>query len=231
MRLILVQQRGLGNNTPATKYCRTPSCPNLEENSGLVNSEAPCNRPNNVLSVRGGSSNSNNSMIVPRNVSGRIGVGMGNGQCLMKYTSSESPDTYTTGNGSSESSDSSVQMYNAIEHQHHQLQQNTCSHPAHHSHRNNSSSNDDEEVDAEVINNLKLRIEMQQRRIQALELANKGSNYLTNELERLQERLSSIEAQNIRLEANNIQLQLDNDLLRQGDGNERLQKRNKHLEE
>uniref|UniRef100_A0A1I8M5X9 Centrosomal protein cep290 n=1 Tax=Musca domestica TaxID=7370 RepID=A0A1I8M5X9_MUSDO len=83
----------------------------------------------------------------------------------------------------------------------------------------------------EIIQALKTRIEMQQRKILALELEGKGSNALTTEMEKVQEKLSAIEAQNIRLEAKNLQLQLDNDLLRQGDGTERLQKRIKHLED
>lgn len=83
----------------------------------------------------------------------------------------------------------------------------------------------------DLIEALKARIEMQQRKILALQLEGKGSNALTNEMEKLQEKLSAIEAQNIRLEAKNLQLQLDNDLLRQGDSTDRLQKRIKHLEE
>lgn len=83
----------------------------------------------------------------------------------------------------------------------------------------------------DVIDALKARLEMQQRKILVMELAGKGSHALTNEMEKLQEKLSAIEAQNIRLEAKNLQLQLDNDLLRQGDGTERFQKRIKHLEE
>lgn len=214
-----MNQRNQGNSS-GIKCCRAPSCPNLVQGNGELNLDHK-NRRNNILSIcSGNNSASNNSPI---------------GQ-LVKYTSSESPETYTTGGGSSESSDSPVQMVYSTDQQHHphvmhhhhqQQQQNILCRQHYHHH---SSSNDDE-METEVVDNLKLRIEMQQRRIQALELASKGSNYLTTELERLQEKLSTIEAQNIRLEANNIQLQLDNDLLRQGDSNERLQKRNKHLEE
>lgn len=64
-----------------------------------------------------------------------------------------------------------------------------------------------------------------------MELERKGSNALTSELEKCQEKLAAVEAQNIRLEAKNLQLQLDIDLLRQGDEKERFQKRIKYLEE
>ncbi|XP_055914041.1 centrosomal protein cep290 [Eupeodes corollae] len=83
----------------------------------------------------------------------------------------------------------------------------------------------------ELIEALKARIEMQQRKIIAMEMEGKGSNALTTELEKIQEKYSAIEAQNIRLEARNLQLQLDNDMLRQGDSGERMQKRLKHLED
>jgi centrosomal protein CEP290 len=84
----------------------------------------------------------------------------------------------------------------------------------------------------EIIESLKARIEAQQRRIVAMELEGKGSNAITHEMEKLQERLSALEAQNIRLEAKNLQLQLDSDRTRQTDAAaERLKRQIKHLEE
>ncbi|XP_058456940.1 centrosomal protein cep290 [Malaya genurostris] len=83
----------------------------------------------------------------------------------------------------------------------------------------------------EIIEALKSRIESQQRRIIAMELERKGSNSMTHELERMQEKISSLEAQNIRLEAKALQLQLDNDMLRQNDESERLRSQTRHLEE
>ncbi|XP_017060177.1 centrosomal protein cep290 [Drosophila ficusphila] len=128
-------------------------------------------------------------------------VGVGN-----KFTPSpsESPETYT--GPSSE-----------------------CSSPAHRSQPPNGHFFDQSQVD--LIEALKSRIELQQRKIIAMELEGRGSNALTTELEKMQERCQAIEAQNIRLEARNLQLQLDSDLLRQGDSSDRLQKRIKHLED
>ncbi|XP_017066295.1 centrosomal protein cep290 [Drosophila eugracilis] len=100
-----------------------------------------------------------------------------------------------------------------------------CSSPAHH----HPQMFDQSQVD--LIEALKSRIELQQRKIIAMELEGRGSNALTTEMEKLQERSQAIEAQNIRLEARNLQLQLDSDLLRQGDSSDRLQKRIKHLED
>ncbi|EDV97440.1 GH16866 [Drosophila grimshawi] len=121
---------------------------------------------------------------------------------------SESPETYTTGPSSE------------------------CSSPAH----NQSQPTGDhlsfyEQGHSELIDALKARIEMQQRKIIAMELEGRGSNALTTELEKLQERCQAVEAQNIRLEARNLQLQLDTDLLRQSDSSDRLKKRIKHLED
>ncbi|XP_055627990.1 centrosomal protein cep290 isoform X2 [Toxorhynchites rutilus septentrionalis] len=82
----------------------------------------------------------------------------------------------------------------------------------------------------EIIESLKNRIESQQRRIIAMELERKGSNTMTHELERMHEKLSNLEAQNIRLEAKVIQLHLDNDMLRQSDESERLRSQVKHFE-
>ena len=50
-------------------------------------------------------------------------------------------------------------------------------------------------------------------------------------MERLQEQISSLEANNLRLEAKNLQLQLDIDMMRQGDDSERTKRQIKHLEE
>ncbi|KAH8298653.1 hypothetical protein KR018_008565 [Drosophila ironensis] len=124
-----------------------------------------------------------------------------------KFTSSpsESPETYT--GPSSE-----------------------CSSPAHHSQPRNSSHFFDQ-GQTDLIEALKSRIELQQRKIIAMELEGRGSNALTTELEKVQERFQATEAQNIRLEARNLQLQLDTDLLRQGDSSDRLHKRIKHLED
>ncbi|XP_055606645.1 centrosomal protein cep290 [Uranotaenia lowii] len=83
----------------------------------------------------------------------------------------------------------------------------------------------------EIIEALKNRIESQQRRIIAMELERKGSNSVTHELEKMQEKICNLEAQNIRLEAKSLQLQLDNDMLRQRDESERLKGQIKHLED
>ncbi|XP_034656977.1 centrosomal protein cep290 [Drosophila subobscura] len=105
-----------------------------------------------------------------------------------------------------------------------------CSSPAHHPQpRDNHDFYDRSQL--ELIEALKNRIELQQRKIIAMELEGRGSNALTTELEKLQERLQSVEAQNIRMEARNLQLQLESDVLRQNDSSDRLQKRIKHLED
>uniref|UniRef100_A0A1I8PMX4 Centrosomal protein of 290kDa coiled-coil region domain-containing protein n=1 Tax=Stomoxys calcitrans TaxID=35570 RepID=A0A1I8PMX4_STOCA len=127
-----------------------------------------------------------------------------------KYTPSESPETYTGASSECSSPGRSVIQ--------------PCK-----SHFATSSAVQNAHED--IIHALKARIETQQRKILALELEGKGSNALTTEMEKLQEKLCATEAQNVRLEAKNLQLQLDNDLLRQGDGTERLQKRIKHLED
>ncbi|XP_058120806.1 centrosomal protein cep290 [Anopheles ziemanni] len=82
-----------------------------------------------------------------------------------------------------------------------------------------------------IIDALKSRIESQQRRIIAMELDRKGSNTVTHELEKMQEKLCNLESQNVRLEAKTLQLQLDNDMLRQSDESDRLRRQIKHLEE
>lgn len=83
----------------------------------------------------------------------------------------------------------------------------------------------------EIIEALKARIESQQRKIVAMELEGKGSSAVVSEVEKLQERVSSLEAQNLRIEARNLQLQLDNDMLKQGDDGERQKRRIKHMED
>ena len=82
----------------------------------------------------------------------------------------------------------------------------------------------------ELVNVLKSRVESQQRRIITLELEGKGSNAITMEVERLQDHVTAVESQNIRLEARNIQLQLDVDVLKQNDVSERMVCQLKHLE-
>ncbi|XP_039964041.1 centrosomal protein cep290 [Bactrocera tryoni] len=140
-----------------------------------------------------------------------------------KYTPSESPETYTGA-----SSECSSPVHSAL---------NRHKHIDAHFYASASrdvnayTSTEKNQPHAELMEALKARIELQQRKILAMELEGKGSNALTTEMEKLQEKLSEIEAQNIRLEAKNLQLQLDNDLLRQGDGTERLQKRIKYLED
>lgn len=133
-----------------------------------------------------------------------------------KYTPSESPETYTGGSSECSSPAQSAQSCRRA---------HTTAAQVHHYYESNENHH------GELIDALKARIELQQRKILAMELEGKGSNALTTELEKQQERFSAIEAQNIRLEARNLQLQLDNDFLRQGDASERLQKRIKHLEE
>ena len=93
------------------------------------------------------------------------------------------------------------------------------------------TSDSGSDLNHELISALKNRIESQQRRIISLELEGKGSNAVAHEIDRIQEHLSSVESQNIRLEAKNIQLQLDFDLLKQNDSCHRQEARIKHLEE
>lgn len=88
-----------------------------------------------------------------------------------------------------------------------------------------------QESNSEVIKALKARVEVQQRKIVAMELEGKGSNVISLEVEKLQERMANVESQNLRLEAKNLQLQLENDLLRKGDVGERQQRQIKHLED
>lgn len=75
------------------------------------------------------------------------------------------------------------------------------------------------------------RIEAQQRKLVAMEFEGRGNTAMCHELERLQERLSTIEAQNLRLEAKNLHLQLNNDIMQQGDQSEKTQRQIKYLEE
>lgn len=87
------------------------------------------------------------------------------------------------------------------------------------------------EANNEVVKALKARIEIQQRKIVAMELEGKGANVLSQEMEKLQEKLANLESQNIRLEAKNLQLQLESDLLKKGDESTRQQRQIKHLED
>lgn len=131
-----------------------------------------------------------------------------------KYSTSESPETYTGA-----SSECSSPAHGTI------CERGHCGSAAMHLFNNTNHHH------ADLIEALKTRIEMQQRKIIAMELEGKGSNVVTTELEKLQEKFATVEAQNIRLEAKNLQLQLDKDLLSQGDTSDRMQKRIKHLEE
>lgn len=119
---------------------------------------------------------------------------------------------------------------------HNVAQQNNCTHC--HAQKypvaetpTTATSDTGSEISHELISALKSRIESQQRRIIAMELDGRGSNALATEMERLQEHLSSVESQNIRLEARNIQLQLDYDQVKQNDSCYRQEARIKHLEE
>lgn len=112
-------------------------------------------------------------------------------------------------------------------------QQSACQHCNQQKHHLETTSFIDatSEINHDLINALKMRIEAQQRRIVAMELDGKGSNVFATEVEKLQEESSAIHARNIRLEAKNIQLQLDLDLMRQNDNGQRQDARIKHLEE
>lgn len=149
-----------------TRYCSSPSCPNLHGASGGT-----------------------------------------------KYTTAESPESYLTTHSDYGGGDGSTSIM-------HELQGSMASK------RLNVS-----EANREIIDVLKARIQSQQRKIVAFELEGKGGNALTVEVEKLQEKLSHTEAQNLRLEAKNLQLQLDSDILRQGDKDERNRRQIKHLEE
>lgn len=83
----------------------------------------------------------------------------------------------------------------------------------------------------DIIEAQQSRIETQQRKIVAMELEGRGHSALCQEIERLQEKLSAIDAQNIRLEAKNLHLQLNNDIIQQGDQSEKTQRQIKYLEE
>lgn len=109
--------------------------------------------------------------------------------------------------------------------------QGICQHCKHHLETPSMISETGSEMNHELINALKSRIESQQRKIIAMELEGKGSSVYSVEIEKMQEELSNIQARNIRLEAKNIQLQLDYDLLKQNDNGQRQEARIKHLEE
>lgn len=83
----------------------------------------------------------------------------------------------------------------------------------------------------DIIKAQQSRIESQQRKIVTMEFEGRGNTAMCQEIERLQEKLSNIEAQNIRLEAKNLHLQLNNDIIQQGDQGEKSQRQIKYLEE
>uniref|UniRef100_A0A336MYZ6 CSON010421 protein n=1 Tax=Culicoides sonorensis TaxID=179676 RepID=A0A336MYZ6_CULSO len=87
------------------------------------------------------------------------------------------------------------------------------------------------ESNRELVEALKNRVEAQQRKIVALELEGKGSNALVNEIEKLQDANSNLQAQNVRLEAKILQFQLENDKLKHGNNSELMLKQIKHLED
>lgn len=122
-----------------------------------------------------------------------------------KYTPAESPESYITGSSDNDTDNHQRPTLNS-------KQEYLESHP-------------------EMMETLKTKVEAQQRKIIAMELEGKGSNALTCEYERAQERITSLEAQNLRLEARNLQLQLDNDMIKQGDDGERVRRQVKHLED
>lgn len=55
-----------------------------------------------------------------------------------------------------------------------------------------------QEANNEAIKALKARIEIQQRKIVAMELEGKGSNVMSQDMEKLQERMANLESQNLR---------------------------------
>lgn len=109
--------------------------------------------------------------------------------------------------------------------------QSICQQCKHHLDTTSFISDNGSEINHELINALKSRIESQQRRIISMELEGRGSSAYGVEFEKIQEELSSVQARNIRLEAKNIQLQLDYDLVKQNDNGQRQEARIKHLEE
>lgn len=131
----------------------------------------------------------------------------------MKYTPAESPDSFTT-----------------VSDFHHDHTVNQGPHNAV-SVSSRSKQLDLSDNNQEIIDALKARIESQQRKIVTMELEGRGGSAMANELDKLQEKISNMEALNIRLEARNLHLQLDNDMLRQGDHGEKTKRQIKHLEE
>lgn len=80
------------------------------------------------------------------------------------------------------------------------------------------------------INALQERIESQQRKIVAFELEGRVPSATMQENEKLYEKISQLEAKNMRLEAINAQLQLDFDMLRQNNPEKQNDDRIRHLE-
>lgn len=132
-----------------------------------------------------------------------------------KYTAAESPDSYAV-------------MMNYAEQQ---PPLSAESQPGSSRSRQTGVMLDISDGNQEVIDALRARIEAQQRRIVAMELEGRGGSAMGGELERIQEKVSNVEAINIRLEARNLHLQLENDMLRQGDQGEKTRRQIKHLEE
>lgn len=97
--------------------------------------------------------------------------------------------------------------------------------------RHTSNMLDISDSNQDILDAQRNRIETQQRKIVAMEFEGRGSSAMSQEIERLQEKLSAIEAQNIRLEAKNLHLQLNNDMLQQSDQSEKDKRQIKHLEE
>lgn len=109
--------------------------------------------------------------------------------------------------------------------------QGICQHCKHHLEATSMVSETGSELNHELINALKSRIESQQRKIIAMELEGKGASVYGVEMQKMQEELSNVQARNIRLESKNIQLQLDYDTMKQNDNGKRQDARIKHLEE
>lgn len=86
------------------------------------------------------------------------------------------------------------------------------------------------DMNSEIINTLKSRIESQQRKIVAMEFTGRGGNAALHDIEELHERLSSINADNMRLEAANAQLQIELDMLRQNEPDKQLEEKLRHYE-
>lgn len=85
------------------------------------------------------------------------------------------------------------------------------------------------DMNSEIVNSLKSRIESQQRHIVAMEFSGRGGGGAMHDIEKFQERIAMLDAQNIRLEATNAQLQLELEL-RQKDPDKQLEEKLRHSE-